>query len=212
MSSKKTNGKDVIETNGGAIPISHVVILVGVSGTGKTTVAKQITEEEHERDNCSCNTAIICSTDKFIDEEAKKLGIPYQKCMENIQKEGRFKEITGKFYDEIEESIKADKHIIIDRTNLTKGSRKALLGKLSDIHKKYDKNMEVMAVCFNLTRKQIDDHLSIRELETGKTIPSDVVDKQLESFEVATKDEGFDFVQYMELTGDSTVKIRSDAE
>ena len=84
--------------------MSNICILIGVSGTGKTTVAQQIAEVD----------GVLCSTDKFIEEEAKKLGISYQKCMDNIQKEGRFKDLTTKFYDEIDESIKLDKNIIID--------------------------------------------------------------------------------------------------
>ena len=173
--------------------MSNIVVLIGVSGSGKSTLAtrvKGMTEDVK---------SVICSTDKFIEEEASSMGITYKEMMDIIQKDNRFGELTGKFYDEIEDCIKNDYNIVIDRTNLTSGGRKALIEKLKSMHEKHDKEeMEVMAVCLNLTRDELDSRIAKRKEETGKTIPDEVLAIQLKSFQIPNKEEGFDQVEVYE--------------
>ena len=172
--------------------MSNVVMLIGVSGSGKSTLAKQVKTTTED------TTSVICSTDKFIEEEALSMGITYQEMMDKIQKDDRFRELTGKFYDEIEDCVKNDYNIVIDRTNLTSGGRKALIEKLKTMHEKHGKDMEVMALCLNLTEVELGTRIAKRKEETGKTIPDHVLKTQLERLELPDKEEGFDYVEVYE--------------
>jgi predicted kinase len=174
--------------------MSSIVVLIGVSGSGKSTLAKR-SKERAESDPVK---TIICSTDSFIDEEAEKLGKTYQEMMKQLQETKTFGTLTGRFYDEIEDGIKKDYNIIIDRTNLSRGGRMALLEKLKEMHKKHDKTMESMAVCLKLTREQLDRFLSKRIEEGGKTIPSEILENQMKNLEIPVKEEGFDRVEVYE--------------
>jgi len=176
--------------------MSDVIVMIGVSGSGKSHKAKECQRRSSEIGKFvgEYGPLTICNTDKFIEREAKENGITYQECMSNIQEQGRFKEITGKFYDEIEECIKNDINIIIDRTNLSKGGRIALVEKLTGIHNKYGKHMNVDAICLVIPRELIDERLRQREDRGEKKMDPKIIDQQLERLEIPAKDEGFGHV------------------
>jgi len=163
------------------------IILVGVSGSGKSTLAKK-----------QYPNAVICSTDKFIEDMAEKQGISYQEMMKQIQEQKKFGEITGKFYNEINDSIKKGDDVIIDRTNLTKGGRTALLEKLKTMYSENKKTMNPVAICMNLPPEEVNKRLKKREQETGKTIPPEVIEGQMSKLEIPTKDEGFAEIKVIE--------------
>ena len=172
--------------------MSDIAIMIGVSGSGKSYKAKEVQRRALE---LGINEpTVICSTDKFIEREAKEKGITYQECMDMIQEEKRFGEITGKFYNEIEECIRNDVNVVIDRTNLTKGGRIALMIKLSEIHKKYGKTMQSMAMCLSVKRELINMRLKEREDRGEKKMDPKIIDQQIQRLELPTKDEGFDRV------------------
>ena len=172
--------------------MSDIAIMIGVSGSGKSYKAKEVQRRALEFG--VDEPTVICSTDKFIEREAKEKGITYQECMNMIQEEKRFGEITGKFYDEIEECIRNDVNMVIDRTNLTKGGRIALITKLNEIHKKYGKTMQSMAMCLSVKRELINMRLKEREDRGEKKMDPKIIDQQIQRLELPTKDEGFDRV------------------
>jgi adenylate kinase family enzyme len=175
--------------------VSNVVILVGVSGSGKSTLAKQIMETTQDE------PTIICSTDKFIDEEAKERKISYQEMIAEMQDSNTFGIITGKFYDEIEDAVKKNYNIIIDRTNLSKGGRIALLKKLQEMHETHDKKMDSMAVALDIPREEVDERLTTRIEEGGKAMSSSVIDNQFNNLQFPVKEEGFSEVRIYAFNG-----------
>ena len=160
----------------------RVQILVGISGSGKSTYVK---------DHCIEN---ICATDKFVENLGKERGLNYSDTFELLQMNNQFGEITKLFYNEIEDNIKKGREFIIDRTNLTVESRASLLRQLRVWGKLYDVNLFIEAVVFNPDLSIIMHRLRKREDEEDKKIPDDVIAKQVDVFEVPTNDEDFDMV------------------
>ena len=92
-------------------------ILVGSSGSGKSTHAKTLNQ-------------IVCSTDKYEEEQASILGISYDNSFQISKSTGIFKRFTKYFYEDIEYCIKNNIDFVIDRTNLNSEIRCSLILKL----------------------------------------------------------------------------------
>jgi len=69
-----------------------ITILVGSSGSGKSTHAKTLGQ-------------VICSTDKYVEEQASILGVSYDKAFKMSQSAGIFKKFTKYFYEDIKSLI-----------------------------------------------------------------------------------------------------------
>ena len=104
-----------------------ITILVGSSGSGKSTHAKTLNQ-------------VICSTDKYVEEQANALGISYDNSFNMSQSTGIFKRFTKYFYDEIEYCIKNNIDFVIDRTNLGSEIRCNLILKLRKMAKIWKNN------------------------------------------------------------------------
>jgi len=61
---------------------------------------------------------VICSTDKYVEEQARILGVSYDNAFQMSHSIGIFKKFTKYFYEDIEYCIRNDKDFVIDRTNL----------------------------------------------------------------------------------------------
>lgn len=150
-------------------------ILVGISGTGKSTWRNHLVKFHTNY------PFVILSTDDIIDHLAKKKGKTY----------------TDIFMDEIGEatvtvarqSKRAFDHglpVIWDNTNLTTKGRKK---KLDTIPKDY----KITAVVFREpSGTQLQDRLNSRAIKEGKIIPKVVLERQRNSFNEPTLEEGFD--------------------
>jgi len=156
--------------------------MIGISGCGKSTYANKLRQ-------------LICSTDRFIDTYAKVLGVDYKESFDNIQLVGLFGELNGRFNDDINCAIIGNEDFIIDRTNLTVGSRTQLISRIRTIAEKYGRDVIIKGVVFNIPKKTILERLHKREEEQGKTIPQDVVEQQFKSYQTPTINEGFDVLE-----------------
>jgi tRNA uridine 5-carbamoylmethylation protein Kti12 len=156
--------------------------MIGVSGCGKSTYANKLRQ-------------VICSTDRFIDTYAKVTGVDYKESFDNIQFLGLFGELNGRFNDDINCAILDNVDFIIDRTNLTIGGRKQLISRVRSIAEKYGRTIIIRGVSFNIDRKTILDRLIQREKQDGKIIPQDIMNKQFESYQTPTINEGFDVLE-----------------
>ena len=97
-------------------------ILVGSSGSGKSTHAKTLGK-------------VICSTDKYVEEQASILGVSYDNAFKVSQSTGIFKKFTKYFYEDMEYCIRNDRDFVIDRTNLGSEMRFSLILKLRKMAK-----------------------------------------------------------------------------
>ena len=156
-------------------------ILVGSSGSGKSTHAKTLGQ-------------IICSTDKYVEEQASMLGVSYDIAFQMSHSIGIFKKFTKYFYEDIEYCIKNDKDFVIDRTNLGSEMRCSLITKLREMARKYGKTIIIKGVYFDTPENVIWQRLERRKNVENKSIPAMLVEEQIEKYQLPTIEEGFDFL------------------
>jgi len=154
-------------------------ILVGSSGSGKSTHAKTLGQ-------------VICSTDKYVEEQASILGISYDNAFQMSQSIGIFKKFTKYFYKDIEYCIRNNKDFVIDRTNLGSEMRCSLILKLRKMAKKYGKTIIIKGVYFVTPENVIWQRLEHRKIIESKSVPAMLVEEQIKKYELPTIDEGFD--------------------
>jgi predicted kinase len=157
--------------------------MVGVSGSGKSTWAN------------SHKQYTICSTDSIIEELATSMDISYTDAFEYIQNKKKFDYVTKKFFEKIRNCIINDENFIIDRTHLKRNIRISLINELRTIATEHGKHLELLAVSFEIPNKIIFERLKKREKKTQKFIPKQVIYEQLNSFNIPTKDEGFNSIE-----------------
>jgi len=156
-------------------------ILVGSSGSGKSTHAQTLGQ-------------VICSTDKYVEEQARILGVSYDKAFQMSQSIGIFKKFTKYFYEDIEYCIKNNKNFVIDRTNLGSEMRCSLISKLREMARKYGKTIIIKGVYFVTPENVIWQRLEHRDVIESKSIPVMLVKEQIEKYELPTIEEGFDYL------------------
>ena len=156
-------------------------ILVGSSGSGKSTHAKTLGQ-------------IICSTDKYVEEQASILGVSYDVAFQMSHSIGIFKKFTKYFYEDIEYCIRNDKDFVIDRTNLGSEIRCSLITKLREMARKYGKTIIIKGVYFDTPENVIWQRLERRKNVENKSIPTMLVEEQIEKYQLPTIEEGFDYL------------------
>ncbi len=156
-------------------------ILVGSSGSGKSTYAQTLGQ-------------VICSTDKYVEEQANILGISYDTAFQMSHSIGIFKKFTKYFYEDIEYCIRNDKDFVIDRTNLGSEMRCNLITKLRKMARNYGKTIIIKGVYFSTSKNVIWKRLEHRKILENKSIPAMLVEEQIEKYELPTIEEGFDYL------------------
>ena len=156
-------------------------ILAGSSGSGKSTHAKTLGH-------------VICSTDKYVEEQARILGVSYDNAFQMSQSIHLFKKFIKYFYEDIEYCIKNDKDFVIDRTNLCSEMRCSLISKLRRMARKYGKTIIIKGVYFVTLENVIWQRLEHRKVIENKSIPAMLVEEQIEKYELPTIEEGFDYL------------------
>lgn len=148
-------------------------ILVGVPGSGKSTWL-----QEH------MPMANVMSTDIVIENVAKSYGMTYN--------EG-FKDLIG-FADKVMWRHITLAHMrqedyVIDRTNLTAKSRAKFIQKLK-LHR-----YEIECVVFPTPKPE--EWKRRLDSRPGKTIPQEVLDRMVDSYEMPLMSEGFTKITYV---------------
>jgi predicted kinase len=142
-------------------------ILIGLPASGKSTY----------REECHGNRMVI-STDDIIEDIADRYGFNYNDIFKSA-----FKFAEQVFWDDFKVAIEDGEDIIIDRTNLSVKSRSKFLSRL------IENNYEVTAVIF--PTPELSEWNRRLDSRPGKTIPADVLENMMASFEVPTLEEGF---------------------
>ena len=164
----------------------NITVMAGVSGCGKSTYTNSMNEP-------------VCSTDKFIDDHAKEHGVNYSDSFVMIQNQHLFSTITEMFYSEMIEHIKNGIDFVVDRTNLTRGSRKALTDFIRATAASFGQNVVIKCTYISIDEEQLLDRLEKRNLDTGKKIPLNVIYNQIYVWEIpSATDDGFDIVERKE--------------
>jgi predicted kinase len=146
--------------------------LVGVPGSGKSTWIK----EQDWIEECA-----YISTDKFVDAHAEETGKTYSEVFNDFMPTA-VRLMAG----EVVRAREEGKNIIWDQTSTTIASRARKFNMLPDY--------EHIAVVFQTPpRPELKRRLESRP---GKEIPEVVMEGMLASFEMPSKDEGFEQIWY----------------
>ena len=138
-------------------------VMVGLSGSGKSTIAKKIADDNP-------NTAIISS-----DNIREELTGDYEDQKHN-------EEVFKIFHDRIRKNLENKQNVIADATNLTIKSRRAILSKVN--------GLDIEKICVIIPKpfeKCKEDNLH-RE----HPVPEEVLDKQIRRFQISFMEEGWD--------------------
>lgn len=149
------------------------IILVGLPGSGKTTVANHITSNNPD--------IFALSTDSLIEEYAEKHGLNYFEAFNQLE----FKDITIKYERQLLENSSQKKNLILDQTHLRKNKRVEKVRQLTSI------GYKVVAIACVIPMDILLERLAEREKETGKHIPNSVLNNMHKNYEPPTIDEGF---------------------
>lgn len=153
----------------------YIWFLIGFPGVGKSTYRKEFFEKHIEN-------PVILSTDDLIEDVARHRGLTYNDVFKET-----IGEATDYFFDALEKSLADDKSVVIDRTNLTKKSRKRILNMVPDHYKK----IAVVVYCNEEVQKE---RLAERK---GKHIPSHVIESMIKTYDNPIPQEGFDSITYV---------------
>lgn len=137
-------------------------VLVGLSGSGKSTVATQIANENP-------NTVIVSSD--IIREELTG----------NYEDQEHNEEVFKIFHNRIRKNLENKKNVIADATNLTMKSRRAILLKVN--------GLDIRKVCVIIPKPF--EQCKEDNLHRKHPVPEEVLDKQIKRFQIPFCNEGF---------------------
>ena len=153
--------------------IPELVMLCGIPCSGKSTYVNKLRAYEYWKD------AVVLSTDNYIEEQAKRLGMTYNEVFQDC-----IDEATRQLEMSFVRAKEDGKRIIWDQTNLSIKTRKKKLTKVPSIYKR-------TVVWFQV---DLEEALKRNETREGKFIPESILKRMYHQFEVPTLEEGFDFV------------------
>lgn len=152
---------------------SKLIIMCGISASGKSTIAKQLAEKEN---------AIIISSD----------AIRAELCDGNISDQSKNEEVFKLYHKRIRENLLAGNNIIADATNIILRSRKAIFDAVNGI------DCEKIGY---IVVKKIEDCIEDNHNNDRVAVPDYVIEKQVKKFQVPFYNEGFDKIIIDDLYG-----------
>ena len=163
----------------------NVEVLVGLPGSGKSTFLSFTRDPDYE-DKC-----FVYSTDNYIESVASAQGKTYNDV---------FRDVIGEATTEMNRflgyALQDGIDIYWDQTNM---SSKKRIGILSRFPKSYRKICRCIAPPCNAAEwNELSRRLLSRD---GKIIPHQVVEAMADSYVEPELDEGFDYIQIVDLFG-----------
>lgn len=153
-------------------------IMVGLSGAGKSTIAKEIAETEE-------NT-IIVSSDAIREELTGK-----------VEDQSKNEEVFKVFHKRIREALENNTNVIADATNITMRSRRAIIENV--------KGIECRKIAYLIPRPF--DQCKLDNLNRQHPVPEEVLDGQLRKFQIPFYEEGWDLIKRRDFLRDGEITI-----
>ena len=97
-------------------PKPSLYVMCGLSGSGKSTIAKEYQKK--------IPGSVIISSDEIREEL----------CDGNRADQSKNREVFRVFHDRIRKNLEKHKNVIVDATNITMKSRRAILGKVNGLN------------------------------------------------------------------------------
>lgn len=154
-----------------------LVMLVGLPGSGKSTVRKRLVEKFQKAN------FVIISRDDILEETVKRYGLPYRESFLH-------KEVQDEVNERFEE-MKRDvigQNVIIDLTNLSKEVRANNLAP----YKELSNYWRVAVVCERSFKELLETNEERSRF--GRNIPLDVIMGMVSRYQEPTLSEGFDAI------------------
>lgn len=159
----------------------HLIMFVGLPASGKSTWRANMPLDGYDQ----------LSTDDLIESHAKAVGLTYDEVFKDYMKIA-----DGRFWNAVEDGIREKRNLIIDRTNLTFKTRRRVMGRVTH-------DYSTQAIVFLppvSTSDKMEHSLRLRSRE-GKNIPPHIIETMIESFELPTREEGFDSIAIFDIWG-----------
>lgn len=150
--------------------------MIGISASGKSTIAKQIAE----RDNC-----IIVSSDAIRGEI----------CEGGVSDQSKNEEVFRIFHRRIKENLLKGNNVIADATNITIKSRKAIFDAVRKI--------DCYKIGY-LVVKNIKDCIKDNKNSDRVAVPDEVIYRQVGKFQIPFREEGYDNIVIEDLNKDNS--------
>lgn len=151
-------------------------IMIGISASGKSTIAKQIAE----RDNC-----IIVSSDAIRGEI----------CEGGVSDQSKNEEVFRIFHRRIKENLLKGNNVIADATNITIKSRKAIFDAV--------RNIDCYKIGY-LVVKNIKDCIKDNKNSDRVAVPDEVIYRQVRKFQIPFYEEGYNIIVIEDLNKDNS--------
>lgn len=151
-------------------------IMIGISASGKSTIAKQIAE----RDNC-----IIVSSDAIRGEI----------CEGGVSDQSKNEEVFRIFHRRIKENLLKGNNVIADATNITIKSRKAIFDAVRKI--------DCYKIGY-LVVKNIEGCIKDNKNSDRVAVPDEVIYRQVRKFQICFYEEGYNIIVIEDLNKDNS--------
>lgn len=140
-----------------------LMLLVGLRGSGKSTIAQKLAEENP-------NTVIV-SSDAIREELTGK-----------VEDQTENEEVFKIFHNRIRKNLENKKNVIADATNITMKSRRAIMTKVN--------GLDIEKICYLIPKPY--EQCKIDNKNRLHPVPDEVIDKQIMRFQVPFYEENFD--------------------
>lgn len=137
-------------------------IMTGLSGSGKSTIAQKLAEENP-------NTVIV-SSDAIREELTGK-----------VEDQTKNEEVFKIFHNRIRKNLENKKNVIAYATNITMKSRRAIMTKVN--------GLDVEKICYLIPKPY--EQCKVDNKNRLHPVPDEVLDKQIMRFQVPFKEEGW---------------------
>ena len=154
-------------------------LMVGLAGSGKTTIAKEIEYAIHMSspkydEYGRADKVVLISSDDIREE-----------ILGDVNDQTQNDKVFSHIHKLIKQGVKDYNHIIVDATNLTIKNRRALLNCLDD-----KKDYHKIAYIVNTPIEKCKENNSKRD----RKVPEYVIDNQAKKFEIPFANEGFNSI------------------
>lgn len=152
----------------------EIIMLCGIPTSGKSTYVEKLKKIKY------WENAVILSTDNYIEEQAKRLGMTYNQVFDDV-----IDNATRELELQLNMAKDKGKDIIYDQTNLSKNTRKKKLSRIPCWYRR-------TAVYFPVSLEEALERNKHRE---GKFIPESILKRMYHQFQIPTIQENFDYVE-----------------
>lgn len=148
-------------------------MLIGLPGSGKSTFRSSYLRAYPDH--------VVASSDDFIDDKALSEGRSYSDAFHQ-----HVKTADTHCFQVFEQTLKTGGNVIVDRTNMSRKSRRRFLDRAPP-------GCVKIAYLFEVEASELTRRLAVRAEQTGKHIPESVITSMRESFAMPSPDE-FDII------------------